>query len=90
MLDFGNDVPAHSVTARRTALQPARDHTTGSTPDWPNAVAVVTGSASGIGAALARRFAAAGARAVLADLDEARLAATAEALAATGAGLPIT
>lgn len=42
-------------------------------------VAVVTGAANGIGAALARRFAAEGARAlVLADLDEVNLAAVAQ------------
>ena len=41
-------------------------------------VAVVTGGASGIGLALAERFAAAGMHVVLADVDEAGLAAAAE------------
>ncbi len=53
--------------------------------DWPAATAVVTGAASGIGAALAERFAAAGARVVLADVDAARLATTARRLADAGA-----
>jgi 3-oxoacyl-[acyl-carrier protein] reductase len=39
--------------------------------------AVVTGAASGIGRALARRLAQAGARLVLADIDDAALTATA-------------
>lgn len=46
--------------------------------------AVVTGAASGIGAAIARAYAQAGARLVLADLDEARLAAQADACRALG------
>ena len=41
--------------------------------------AVVTGAASGIGAAIALAYAQAGARLVLADLNEARLAAHADA-----------
>ena len=48
-------------------------------------VAVVTGGGSGIGAALAQAFAARGARLVLADIDPAALAHTADALSATGA-----
>jgi NAD(P)-dependent dehydrogenase (short-subunit alcohol dehydrogenase family) len=40
--------------------------------------AVITGAASGIGAALARRFAAEGAKVVVADLDEERARAVAE------------
>src|SRR5262245_59761470 len=47
-------------------------------------VAVVTGGGSGIGAALAQAFAARGARLVLADIDPAALAHTADALSATG------
>ncbi|MFC3712875.1 SDR family NAD(P)-dependent oxidoreductase [Sphingoaurantiacus capsulatus] len=45
-------------------------------------VAVVTGAATGIGAAVARRFAAAGARLFLIDLDEARLVPLARDLGA--------
>ncbi|HEV7730890.1 MAG TPA: SDR family NAD(P)-dependent oxidoreductase [Candidatus Binatia bacterium] len=48
-------------------------------------VAVITGGGSGIGAAMATAFAARGARLVLADIDEAALARTATALAASGA-----
>jgi meso-butanediol dehydrogenase / (S,S)-butanediol dehydrogenase / diacetyl reductase len=49
-------------------------------------VAVVTGGASGIGAGIARRFAAEGARVVVADLDEQAARATADALGGAGAG----
>jgi len=42
-----------------------------------NQVAIVTGAASGIGRAIARRFAKAGARVVIADLDRGAAAATA-------------
>ena len=52
-------------------------------------VAVVTGAASGIGRALATRFAAAGLHVVLADVDEAGLAATAEACDGGGATLVV-
>jgi NAD(P)-dependent dehydrogenase (short-subunit alcohol dehydrogenase family) len=45
-----------------------------------NSVAVVTGSGDGIGAAIARRFAAEGARVIVAELDEQRGAAVAESL----------
>lgn len=48
-------------------------------------VAVVTGGAGGIGSALARAFAARGARIVLADLDAANLDVVARRLAADGA-----
>ncbi|MFF2897149.1 SDR family oxidoreductase [Streptomyces sp. NPDC057966] len=44
---------------------------------------VVTGAGGGIGAALARRFAAKGARVVVNDLDEARIKALAEEIGAT-------
>ena len=47
-------------------------------------VAVVTGGGSGIGAAMARAFAARGARLVLADIDEPALASVAEPLRAAG------
>ncbi|MGW3012643.1 SDR family NAD(P)-dependent oxidoreductase [Streptomyces sp. NPDC001219] len=48
-------------------------------------VAVVTGAASGVGLAMARRFAAEGLRVVLADVEEEPLRAAAEELAAGGA-----
>ena len=48
-------------------------------------VAVVTGAASGIGRGMADRFAAAGMKVVLADVEEAALAAAARAIADTGA-----
>ena len=47
--------------------------------------AVVTGAASGIGAAIANLYAAAGARLLLADRDAARLALQADACRAAGA-----
>jgi NAD(P)-dependent dehydrogenase (short-subunit alcohol dehydrogenase family) len=48
--------------------------------DVDGKVAVVTGAASGIGEAMARRFAAAGMKVVLADVDEARLASVASSI----------
>jgi NAD(P)-dependent dehydrogenase (short-subunit alcohol dehydrogenase family) len=48
-------------------------------------VAVITGGASGIGRALGRRFAAEGARVILADVEAAALAKTVAELAADGA-----
>ncbi|RMD94242.1 MAG: SDR family NAD(P)-dependent oxidoreductase [Alphaproteobacteria bacterium] len=51
----------------------------------PDAVAVVTGGASGIGLAAARRLAEAGMRVVIADLRTDRLEAAAETLRAAGA-----
>ncbi len=50
-------------------------------------VAVITGGASGIGAALARAFAARGAKLVLADIDEEGLQAMQRELAGTGTPL---
>lgn len=52
-----------------------------------NKVAIVTGAAAGIGKACVARFADAGMRIVLSDIDPARLEATAEAIAASGAEL---
>jgi NAD(P)-dependent dehydrogenase (short-subunit alcohol dehydrogenase family) len=52
--------------------------------DFSGRVAVVTGGGNGIGAALARAFAARGARLVLADLDEAAMQRVAEPLVADG------
>jgi NAD(P)-dependent dehydrogenase (short-subunit alcohol dehydrogenase family) len=55
----------------------------------PGAVAVVTGGASGIGLAAARRFAAAGLKVCLADLGTDRLAAAAERVAAEATGAEV-
>lgn len=49
--------------------------------------AIVTGAATGIGEAIARRLAAAGARVAIADIDEAAAAATAEAIG--GGAFPV-
>jgi 3-oxoacyl-[acyl-carrier protein] reductase len=49
--------------------------------------AVVTGAASGIGAAIAQAYASAGARLVLADRDVARLAQQAEVCRRVGASV---
>src|SRR4051812_20540432 len=51
-------------------------------------VVVVTGAASGIGAAIARHFAEGGARLVLSDLDELGLESVAEEIAASGHEMP--
>ncbi len=52
--------------------------------EFRDRVAVVTGGASGIGRAMAERFAAAGMRLVLADVEEEALATTAAELASSG------
>jgi NAD(P)-dependent dehydrogenase (short-subunit alcohol dehydrogenase family) len=49
--------------------------------------ALVTGAASGIGRAMAERFAAAGMRVVLADIEEPRLQEVERELSATGAAV---
>src|SRR5258708_38246832 len=55
-----------------------------------NQVAVITGGASGIGAATARLFAREGARVAIADLDEATLLATASTIEqAGGTAMPL-
>ena len=53
--------------------------------EFSGKVAVVTGAASGIGRALAQRFAAAGMRLVLADVEHGSLEATAQSVAELGA-----
>jgi NAD(P)-dependent dehydrogenase (short-subunit alcohol dehydrogenase family) len=53
--------------------------------DLKGKVAVVTGAASGIGRAMADRFAAAGMKIVLADVEERPLSEARDAIAATGA-----
>ncbi len=53
--------------------------------EFGDRVAVITGGASGIGRAMAERFAAAGMRLVLADVEEAVLADTVAAFASSGA-----
>src|SRR5262245_15842459 len=53
--------------------------------EFSGKVAVVTGAANGIGLAMAERFAAAGMKVVLADVEAAALATAERALAARGA-----
>jgi NAD(P)-dependent dehydrogenase (short-subunit alcohol dehydrogenase family) len=53
--------------------------------EFQDRVAVVTGGASGIGRAMAERFAAAGMRVVLADVEDTALVSAVDELAATGA-----
>ncbi len=55
--------------------------------DFKDKVAVVTGAASGIGFAMAQRFAAAGMQVVVADVEEAALESAAKALRAAGANV---
>jgi NAD(P)-dependent dehydrogenase (short-subunit alcohol dehydrogenase family) len=52
--------------------------------DFDGKVALVTGAAGGIGSATARKFAAAGANVVVADIDEAGATTTAEQIRAAG------
>ncbi len=54
--------------------------------DWHNKVTVVTGGASGIGAACSRNFAARGAKVVVADLNEAGAKAVAAEFGGLGVG----
>ena len=58
--------------------------------DVTGKVAVVTGGASGIGRAMAARFAAEGMHVVIADIEEAPLAATAEELGVVGIRTDVT
>src|ERR1700704_145861 len=53
--------------------------------EFKNRVAVVTGAASGMGLAMATRFASEGMKVVLADIEAEQVAAAAEQLARTGA-----
>ena len=55
--------------------------------DFSNKVAVSTGSARGIGLAIAKRFIAAGAKVVICDIDEAAVAETAAKLGSNALGI---
>lgn len=57
--------------------------------DFDRQTVVVTGAASGIGAAIARHFAEAGAHLVLSDLNEQRLGEVADGIAAAGRERPV-
>ena len=57
--------------------------------DLAGRTALITGGASGIGLGMARAFLAAGLRVVIADIDEAALAAARTALPGLGAALPL-
>jgi NAD(P)-dependent dehydrogenase (short-subunit alcohol dehydrogenase family) len=70
-----------------TSAERDHDATTGSRLD--GLVAVVTGGASGVGAAMARLFVGEGARVVVADLDEDRARSVADALGDGNAALPV-
>src|SRR5580700_11011526 len=71
--------PGHIGTSRPRAGGRARKGQ--AMRDLPGKVAVVTGVASGIGLALCRRFGADGMRVMMADVEEAALAAAARGLA---------
>src|SRR5690349_1462469 len=62
-----------SATAERPRTR-SRGRGTGMIREFAGKVAIVSGAAGGIGSVILRRFAEAGARAVIADLDEERAA----------------
>jgi NAD(P)-dependent dehydrogenase (short-subunit alcohol dehydrogenase family) len=72
--------PHHPLSAGRSATNAPepREESTAMLTDFEGKVAVVTGAASGIGAALAEGFAAKGMRVVAADIDVVGAKATAE------------
>lgn len=57
--------------------------------DFDDKVAVITGAASGIGAALAAGFSAEGAKVVVADIDLAGATATADAIGGNAAAIEV-
>lgn len=74
--------PPRPTDTRRTA-RTRQEHRRDAAMELKDAAVVVTGAGSGIGAALARRFAAAGARLVVNDLDAAAAARVAEEICGT-------